>query len=331
MVKKLLKNKKLRGILQIGLSLSLLIFLISRVGLNEIIRVFTEINPLWYLLAFLLFQANIIIRAYRWTILLHALNTRPPFRHMVYLYYLGFFANNFIPTGFGGDVVKVLNIRQKYGRGANALSSVVMDRLTGLLGTSLIALAALIWNGLSKTDTNLPGALWSLITFISLSIPTAFLLIRWTNPIAFLEKHIPSVQKLPLYDKIKELVETVNQYPLPVLLKALAISLPFTLNLILIQYAIARALGVNLPISIFSLFAPLIAIVNLLPISFNGLGTREAVYLLLYTPIGVPVANAIAMSLAYYFLRFGSGLIGGLAYLLKTLLRLVQSPQPEQL
>ncbi len=331
MVKKLLKNKKLRGILQIILSLSLLIFLISRVGLNEIVRVFTEIDLRWYLLAFVLFQANIIIRAYRWAILLHSLNTRPPFRHMVYLYYLGFFANNFIPTGFGGDVVKVLNIRQKYGRGANALSSVVMDRLTGLLGTSLIALTALIWNTVSKTDTSLPGALWSLIAFISLSIPTAFLLIRWTNPVAFLEKHIPSVQKLPLYDKIKELVETVNQYPLPVLLKALAISLPFTLNLILIQYAIARALGVTLPLSIFSLFAPLIAIVNLLPISFNGLGTREAVYLLLYTPIGVPVANAIAMSLAYYFLRFGSGLIGGVAYLLKTLLRLIQAPQPEQL
>ncbi len=331
MVKKLLKSKKARGIGQIVLSLSLLAFLVSRVGLDEIIRVFAGINPFWYLLAFLLFQANIIIRAYRWTILLRSLNTRPPFRHMVYLYYLGFFANNFIPTGFGGDVVKVLNIRQKYGRGANALSSVVMDRLTGLLGTSLIALTALIWNSFSQTDTNLPGSLWGIITFITLFIPAAFFFIRWANPIAWLEKHIPSAQKLPLYGKIKELAATVNQYPLPVLLKALTISLPFTLNLIFIQFAIARALGVHLPFSIFSLFAPLIAIVNLLPISFNGLGTREAVYLLLYAPIGVPVANAIAMSLTYYSLRFGSGLIGGLVYLLKTLLRLAGAPQPEQL
>lgn len=331
MIKKLLKNKKLRGLLQILLSVTLLIFLISRVGLGEIIRVFTEIEPIWYLAAFLLFQTNILIRAYRWTILLHALNTRPPFRHMAYLYYLGFFANNFIPSGFGGDVVKVLNIRQKYGRGANALSSVVMDRLTGLLGTSLIALIALVWNSINRIDTNLPDLLWTLVAIISITIPAAFLFIRWTNPINFLEKKYPKIQKLPFYSKIKELAATVNQYPLLVLLKALIISLPFTFNLILIQYAIARALGVQLPLSIFSLFAPLIAIVNLLPISFNGLGTREAVYLLLYTPIGVPTANAIAMSLAYYFLRFGSGLIGGLVYLLKTLLQIIQSPQPEQL
>ena len=83
------------------------------------------------------------------------------------------------------------------------------------------------------------------------------------------------------------MVETVNRYPLPILLSSLLISLPFTLSLILVQYIIARALSIDLPLAVFALFVPIIAILNLLPLSFNGLGVREGVYQFLFVPIGV--------------------------------------------
>ena len=66
------------------------------------------------------------------------------------------------------------------------------------------------------------------------------------------------------------------------------------------------------------LFVPVIAIINLLPISFNGLGMREGVYQFLFVPVGVADASAIAMSLAFYFLRLSTGLIGGILYALRS-------------
>jgi hypothetical protein len=75
---------------------------------------------------------------------------------------------------------------------------------------------------------------------------------------------------------------------------------------------------VNVPFYVFPLFVPIIAIINLLPISFNGLGMREGVYQFLFVPVGVPDASAIAMSLAFYFLRLGTGLIGGILYALRS-------------
>ena len=50
-----LKNKKTRGILQLLLSLALLVWLVGRVGLDEIVSVLTGIDWAWYLPAFLLF------------------------------------------------------------------------------------------------------------------------------------------------------------------------------------------------------------------------------------------------------------------------------------
>lgn len=328
----ILKDKKVRGILQLVFSLVLLAVLVHQAGIDLIIDTILSIDVTWYLVAFLLFQLNMVIRAYRWMILLHALDKRPSFWQLIYLYYLGFFANNFIPSGFGGDVLKVVNLRQHYGRGTNALSSVVMDRLTGLLGTSLIALVALVWNGVSHTtNISLPTVLWIVIILISVGIPAGFLLVRYVKVLEIANRYIPTVQKIPLYDKIEQLIGTVRLYPMNILFKSLLISLPFTINLILIQYCIAKALAVDLPLAVFSLFAPVIAIINLLPFSFNGLGTRDAIYLLLFGFVNVAKASAIAMSLAYYFLRFSAGLIGGLLYLVKNILRFIKVPSPKQM
>lgn len=328
----MLKNKKVLGILQLLLSLTLLGWLIWRVGFGEVTRTLIDIRWSWYLPALLLFLLNIIIRAYRWYILLHSLNEGPTFGHLLYLYFIGFFANNFIPSGFGGDVVKVVGLRQTYGRGAEALSSVVMDRVTGLLGSSMIALAALIFNYVSHmSNIELPPILWAIVTIMSVGIPTAFLLVRLVDPFHILVARFPTIRNLPKYEKMEQLADTVRRYPFAALWRSLATSLPFTFSLILVQYSTARALSVDLSLGVFSLFVPVIAIINLLPISFNGLGVREGVYQFLFVPIGVSSASALAMSLAYFFLRFSAGLFGGLLYSLRNINHLMRSPHAENL
>ncbi|KAA3659742.1 MAG: UPF0104 family protein [Chloroflexi bacterium] len=208
----------------------------------------------------------------------------------------------------------------------------MMDRLTGLLGSALIALVALIWNAISHTtNIELPTALWVAIFLLGIGIPGSFAILRWLNPVDWFTKRIPKIKKIPKFNKVEELAETVQRYPLKAIGRSLLTSLPFTLILIIIQYSIARALGVNLPIAIFSLFVPIISIINLLPISFNGLGVREGVYSALFVPVGVEPTTAIAMSLAFYFVRFTAGLVGGILYGGRSLLSATKTPSTENL
>ncbi len=325
-------RKKLIGLSQIGLSLLLLVWLFSRVSLQEVVQTLVNIHWGWYALAFLLFQLNVVIRAYRWFVLLRALNNEPRFGYLVYLYYIGFFANNFIPSGFGGDLVKVVSLRQSHGHGAEALSSVLMERITGLVGSSLIALIALLWNLAAHAMTlDLPWFLWALIAATAVGIPVAFFVARAMNPIGVLLRLYPRAIALPFYSKFENLVNTIHRYPLRALVSSLLISLPFTLNLILVQVTIAWALGVQLPFRIFALFVPVIAIINLLPITFNGLGLREGIYTFLFVPVGVPAATAVSMSLAFYFLRFSAGLLGGLMYAFRSILSFARPPEAREL
>jgi uncharacterized membrane protein YbhN (UPF0104 family) len=306
----------------------LLAWLANRVGFVAIASTLASVSWTWYLPAFVLFLGNILLRAYRWYVLVTALDHHVSYGRLLYLYFLGFFFNNFIPSGFGGDVVKVLSLQQDRGRGAEALSSVVMDRLTGLIGSAAIALVVLIWNGVQSwfggrtTQLNLPPLLLLITALVSIGIPGGFVLIRWFDPLELLSQHLPSIRRVTDHPGLRGFTRTIRGYPPRALVGALSVSLPFTVGLVAIQYAIALALTVDVPFYLFFLFVPLIAIINTLPISFNGLGMREGVYQFLFVPAGVPSASAIAMSLAFYFLRVAAGLIGGLLYAVKSIRRL---------
>jgi hypothetical protein len=331
----LLKSKRVRGVAQLLLSVVLLTWLARRVGLDQIAGALSDISWAWYVPAFLLFLVNVMIRAYRWYILLGALDSQVSYVRLVYLYFLGFFFNNFIPSGFGGDVVKVLSLPEEEGQGAEALSSVVADRLTGFIGSSCIALVALTWNGIrvrlgQSATISLPPTLLLSIALISLGVPLGFLILRRCDILGFLSARLPFTRRPVELDGLQRLVETFRRYPLAALARALLVSLPFTVNLVVVQYSIARALSVAVPFRLFPLFVPLIAIINVLPLSFNGLGMREGAYQLLFVPAGVSSADAIAMSLAFYFLRVSAGLVGGCLYALGSIRNVTKEAQHEE-
>ena len=312
------------------LSVALLAWLINRVGLDVVFDTLASVSWTWYVPAFLLFLGNVFLRAYRWYLLVGALEQEVPYGRLIYLYFVGFFFNNFIPSGFGGDVVKVISLQQDEAPGAEALSSVIVDRLTGLIGSAMIALVVLAWNriqfwfGGGTTDLSLPPLIMVAIALISLGVPLGFLVIRLVDPLALIGKYLPFTRRVTTRLGLQRLVGTIQHYPLHALIRALSVSIPFTIGLVAIQYAIARALSIAVPFYLFPLFVPIIAIINVLPISFNGLGMREGVYQFLFVPVGISSASAIAMSLAFYFLRVAAGLIGGLLYAVKNIDRLVQ-------
>ena len=63
------------------------------------------------------------------------------------------------------------------------------------------------------------------------------------------------------------------------------------------MYFLALALGLNAPWDIFFAVIPIVNLLYILPISFSGLGTRDATVVLLLGYIGIAAESAIALSL----------------------------------
>src|SRR5688572_19946303 len=83
-------RKRLIGIAQVVLSFAVLIWLINKVGAQNLLDTFASLDPWLYGLAFIVLIASIAARALRWQVLLTPLGVQVPFRELFSLYMIGF-------------------------------------------------------------------------------------------------------------------------------------------------------------------------------------------------------------------------------------------------
>ncbi len=79
-------------------------------------------------------------------------------------------------------------------------------------------------------------------------------------------------------------------------------------------YYLGRGLGIALPLAIYFAFVPLILLVMLLPVTFNGIGTSQAAFVWFFGRAGVAAPAAFALSVLFVALGVVGNLPGGLLY-----------------
>ncbi|MBI4200852.1 MAG: flippase-like domain-containing protein, partial [Chloroflexi bacterium] len=94
-------------------------------------------------------------------------------------------------------------------------------------------------------------------------------------------------------------------------------SIVFHLMVVLINYFIFLALGLNVPFVYCLLFIPIISAIQLLPISISGFGVREGAYVYFFGGVGLSSVEAIASSLVFWALVALVSLAGGLTFSLR--------------
>jgi len=303
-----MRKQRLLNLLKVCFSLALLALLLKQIGWQQTLETLRGVKFPYLAAAFALYLVGIVVRAYRWQILLSALGMDIPLARLTNLYFVGTFFSSFLPTGIGGDVVRVYELSKQSKRPIESVGTVLLDRATGFLVLFLIALVALLFS----------------YPLIAPNVAAAILLLclgSWAGLGLILRRDwLERWGLLRIMDRIKqlrELYESVTACGLKAIGGALAISFVFNVLLIAVNYLIALSLGVNIPIWYFFLFIPLISFLLVLPISLSGLGVREGGYVYLFAQAGVSAPLALAMSLLFYALNVATGLIGGVLYALE--------------
>jgi glycosyltransferase 2 family protein len=321
-----MSKKRILSLLKIIVSGVLLVVVFTRVGWTDIVSTLARVNLGWLGLSLAIYVAGVFVRAVRWRFLLPRLNAPAiRIRRLAELYFVSFFFNSFLPTGIGGDVVRIAEVAPAVGLPA-AASSVIADRAMGLAATSLLALFALPFVG---GRLSLPLAL---ITGASaIGVPVAFwLLTRYRSGELSEASYLPSFVH-PLVRQVSEIAKALAAYTHSELGRALAVSLVFAMTNVLNYACIGAALQIDLSLVYYMLVSPVITLVLLIPISINGLGTRDLTYQALFVPVGVAPQDALAMSLAYHALNLITAVIGGAVYALMGMAEAASKEDPAQL
>jgi uncharacterized membrane protein YbhN (UPF0104 family) len=301
---------RLFNLLRMVISLGLLAFLLARVGLRETWESLQGANIGYLWAVFLLYLSSILLRSYRWRIFLNAQGVRASLPKLISLYLIGVFFNLVLPSGFGGDVVRVYELSQYSSRTASSITTVFMDRLSGFLALFAMATSALAFS--YRLVPPEVGATIILIFLTSL-VGTGALFSRslWRRL-----KGLPLLSSLAQRGGVKELYLSAQIYSLVPLLQAISLSLAFNILLMIMNYLAALSFGVRISFLYFLLFIPIISLLLALPISLSGLGVREGAYVYLFSRVGVPPSSALAISLSIYAVTVATGLIGAFIYAL---------------
>jgi uncharacterized membrane protein YbhN (UPF0104 family) len=81
------------------------------------------------------------------------------------------------------------------------------------------------------------------------------------------------------------------------------------------QYVLGLGLGLNIPPWLFLLCVPTTNTLASAPLTFNGLGVREGLYVVLFGMAGVPKADAAALGLLWFVITTFAGLCASVAFI----------------
>ncbi|MBI5033437.1 MAG: flippase-like domain-containing protein [Chloroflexi bacterium] len=301
------------NILKIGVTLAIIVFLFSRVDLALMVQHLARANPWLLLIALLLYFLAIAIGAFKWQVLVNAQNLTGSFSELLTYSFVGLFFGNLLPTNVGGDVVRAYGLVRASGRAEAAAISVLVDRLMGLvafLGAAVV-MASLATATLTRGNELEQIEIATVVAATLLILGAALMFSRRVG------QRIKSIFDLAPLRRLQPMAQRVY-HALQVYrhsYRALALNLMLSASIVIVTtfvwYAVALALDVNISIFYFFLFNPLIAFVLLIPISFNGLGAKEATAFFFFGLVGVPGELAISMSLIFHLIVVLTSLPGG--------------------
>jgi uncharacterized protein (TIRG00374 family) len=237
--------------------------------------------------ACLLVLVDRALMAYRWVALLCTIDpgARPPLHEVIRIFFVSTFVGTFLPASIGGDAVRAYSLAKLNVRGGDAVASVFMDRMLGVASVFVTAVAGLAIARDLATNRTIVAGLGVTATACGVT-----LLVIFSPRAAALASRLIARFPARLQDPGQRMLESIRRYARHrgQLGNVLACSIAVQLLRIVQAYYLGRGLGIALPLTAYVAFIPLILLVMLLPVTFNGIGTSQVAFVWFFTRAGVP-------------------------------------------
>ncbi len=300
---------------KVTVSAALMALLLSRTDLRGLADQVFRASPFWVTAALGIYLTHLAVNTWRWGLLLDTQGTAFAGRQLFASYLVATFFNNFLPSNIGGDVVRVTDTAGRLGSKTLAATIVLIDRGIGLLGLVLVAAvgASLAAGGQAGALPVWPSWLWiGLLLAVVVSAPAVLApagVGRLLQPLRVLHPEWVG-------ERIARVTGTLGRLrECPAALAGCFAGAVIVQAILVLYYAaVAGALGIPIPLVHLAVLVPLSFVVQMLPVSMNGFGVREATFSFYFGRLGLPIESAMALSLVATGLIMLLSLLGAAAY-----------------
>ena len=256
----------------------------------------------YLLLAFVGYLLGQFVSACKWRLIAVPFGFPDSLKTFVSYYFAGMYLNLVGPSIIVGDVGRGYLLATGKTRLVASLQTVVIDRVVGLVMLVWVNAAGFLAFGSSV----FPRVLYYWTVFGAV----ASCLFWWVLPCLVRNVFFPEGSLRRFTERV---ILLFGQNP-GLLCRVCVVSVLFHMFQILLQWVVARSLGLEIPLWFLVLFIPAVQIVSMFPVSFAGLGVREAGYVVGLSLWGIGRDEAFAYGLVWSGLVIGANLLGGVAW-----------------
>jgi uncharacterized protein (TIRG00374 family) len=291
---------------KIIVSVLLLIWVISRIDIGNLIILLGKVE--WYtvLLAILIIEIQTILLSWRWTRIVYLLGGQLSFALAARLTFFGVFMNQVLPTSIGGDVIRVWGMHRHDSKSGISFSSVVIERLTGMLALSMMITACILMMWGNRSD---PLIGW--IMLISVPVILVVLIVASAAdklPCSMIPKRIQG-----LISSVSHGLRRLGGNPI-VFFELMALGGIASIIGLFSVFILGIGLNINVAFPVYIALVGSAILISSLPISLGGWGVRESAMIGLFGFVGVPEDKSLLLSILFGIVLFIASLPGGLAW-----------------
>lgn len=285
----------------------LFLIILARVDITSLLAIFASINLLLLLLALATNGIAVVMKSYKWKIIVNTVNSRFSLPKAMEAFLIGFSFSILTPAKLG-DFIRAYYARDESCSTGRALSTVVTDRLIDIVMLVVIAATGIF---LFSFFYHIEVLSFAIVVLLAAGIGGGItviinkpLLSRILRP--FFNLFVP----VSLKEKVSQYYHEFYEGLFAFCRHRLAFSLALVVALLswlppfVYGYLLAQAISLPLSLAYFAVVIPIISLLDLLPISISGIGTRDAALIFLFGLQGVSAESAVAFSILYLFLSY---------------------------
>lgn len=278
-------------------SLVILVYLLSIIDLKALFVAIKDVHIFLALMVTLSVLLDRAFMAFKWNLLVRVQGIQISFKECFRVYLVGSFIGMFFPTSVGGDVVRLFSVGVEKGKRGAIAASIVVERLVAFIALILLFFLATVVLLFFSTQGTKPY-FWLALGLLVISTGL-FILSFYFLPVAFIKKY-----ESGFLGKIRQIIEAYDLFRKEHKVLAVFFVLSFLEHgvPILGNFLTAKALGIQVNPLAFFLMVPVILICARLPISLDGLGVQEALYVVLFPLAGLSKTDAFSIGVMIRFL-----------------------------
>jgi glycosyltransferase 2 family protein len=283
---------------KLAVSTGLLALLFSRIDAGRAWTIVRRASVPWLVIAQAVYFVNVLASTWRWQLLLDAQDVHVRRKTLLGSYLVAQFFNNFLPSNIGGDVIRIRDTARPAQSKTLATTVVLVDRGLGLMGLALVAAMSATVAASGRAATPIwPLWLWAgFLACAAVSAPAVL------TPVGFGRLLQPLTVFHPEWvgDRIEKLTAALSRFRArPSALAGCFGGAVFVqLCIVAFYFTVTYALHLNVTFWDLAVIVPVSFIVQMLPVSLNGFGVREATFAFYFTKQGLPLESALLVSLA---------------------------------